>query len=206
MQVGMSLSLSLKKVLTVDENIILATKYSGKLFSKMFDTELLQTCTLLVVKISIITGWSVPAGEVKNILVDQFCKKIIESYSNTNVNEVEYAFRNRPIEIKDWGKDFNLTLFDEVMSAYLLKRFELSKFEEQKKETLQKLYTDEEILNQRRGEIETFFQNIKKGRLPILHVYFKEVLEMDGLLLEGENVYQFFVRKLNSMADNIYTK
>jgi len=85
----------------------------------------------LILKISAITGWTIPVSDqILDILVDQFEKKLNESYRNVNVNEVEYAFRNRGIDVKDWGKALNLTIIDEIMVPYLDSRMELSKMEE----------------------------------------------------------------------------
>ena len=78
-----------------------------------------------------------------NILIDQFTKKILESYSNLNVDEIEFIFRNKPIEIKEWGKAMNISLMDEVIIPYMEKRFELSKVEEQKKQVDYKISEEE---------------------------------------------------------------
>ncbi len=87
----------------------------------------------LLAKISVITGWSVPENEALNILADQFEKKLFESFQNVNPDEVEYAFRNRSNEVKDWGKNLNLSLVDDVMIPYLEKRKIISQIEEQQK-------------------------------------------------------------------------
>ncbi len=85
----------------------------------------------VILKISAITGWTIPAtDQVLDILIDQFEKKLNESYRNVNEPEVEYAFRNRGIDVKDWGKALNLTMIDEVLIPYLETRFELSRAEE----------------------------------------------------------------------------
>lgn len=84
----------------------------------------------LLIKIAVITGWVLPVDELLNVLVDQFKKKMMESYANCNPEEVEYAFRNFASEVKDWGKQLNLSLIDEVMLPYLRKRREQSVVEE----------------------------------------------------------------------------
>lgn len=86
---------------------------------------------VILLKLHVITGWAIPEREFMNILVDQFKKKLIESYPNVNIDEIEFAFRNNP-GVKDWGKNMNLNLIDEVMTPYLQKRFELSRIEETK--------------------------------------------------------------------------
>ncbi|MEP7111364.1 MAG: hypothetical protein ABI760_25435 [Ferruginibacter sp.] len=160
----------------------------------------------LLLKIHVITGWVIPASKLINILVDQFEKKLVEDYGMLNTEEIEYAFRKGGTMIKDWGKEMNLNLIDQVLSPYVDNRLQASANEEIRKSrpTVQKIYSDEEILNQRRGDIEQAFQAIKKGYYPIHHCYFEEVLSRDGLLKEGETIADFFVRKLNSNAGNIY--
>lgn len=89
------------------------------------------TANRILFNISIITGWTVPASDfMMNLLVEQFAKKLEESYANVNEQEMEYAFRNKGLEIKDWGKALNLALIDEVMIPYLNNRFDISRQEE----------------------------------------------------------------------------
>lgn len=84
----------------------------------------------ILLKIHVIVGWTIPVSEFMDILTSQFEQKLIESYSNVNPKEFEYAFRNRGLDIKDWGKALNLTLIDEVMLPYLETRYDLSRTEE----------------------------------------------------------------------------
>lgn len=93
--------------------------------------ELNNWAKALLIKINVITGWVIPEDTLE-VLVDQFRKKLSESYPNCNPDEVEYAFRNYGTTVKDWGKQMNLSLIDEVMIPYLNRRLELSKIEEQK--------------------------------------------------------------------------
>lgn len=86
----------------------------------------------MMLKISVITGWALPTDKLQTILVDQFKKKMTESYANCNPEEVEYAFRNYCCLVKDWGKQVNLSLVDEVMQSYLAKRREISLAENEK--------------------------------------------------------------------------
>lgn len=84
----------------------------------------------ILMRIHVITGWQMPANELILILIEEFNKKIIESYPNTNAEEITYAFRNKSGDIKEWGKSLNISLIDEVMLPYLEKRFEISRIEE----------------------------------------------------------------------------
>lgn len=84
----------------------------------------------LLIKIAVITGWSMPEGKAYTILLDQFKKKMQELYAGCNPDEVEYAFRNGSGAVKEWGKQINIPLMDEVMLHYLSKRREISLLEE----------------------------------------------------------------------------
>lgn len=86
----------------------------------------------LLLKISVVTGWILPEGGMLAVLEDQFTKYLVENYPMLNSDEVEYAFRNRDTGVRDWGKNLNLSLVDEVLLPYVAQRRELSKLEEQK--------------------------------------------------------------------------
>lgn len=120
------------KGLLPEEAEIVELKYKAPMFSRMDPAALITTAKILLLKLHVITGWTIPADELKMILVDQFTKKLIESYPNVNAEEMEYAFRNNP-GIKDWGKAMNLNLIDEVMVPYLERRLEVSRMEEHQK-------------------------------------------------------------------------
>lgn len=115
----------------LQENKVIEKKYASVTFGNMSTDERKLSAYSVILKISAITGWTIPASDqILDILVDQFEQKLDESYRNVNQQEVEYAFRNRGIDVKDWGKVLNLTMIDEVMIPYLQHRFELSKTEE----------------------------------------------------------------------------
>lgn len=84
----------------------------------------------LLVKISVITGWVIPDNDLQDVLVDQFQRLLTEKYSTCNVDEIEYAFRANGTTVKDWGKQVNLALIDEVMIPYMNQRGEISRHEE----------------------------------------------------------------------------
>lgn len=173
----------------------------------MSDVEVRLRTNELLIKINVITGWSFPLDtETQLVLKDQFFKKLKESYSDVNVEEIEYAFRNNT-SVKDWGKNINLFLIDEVMIPYLDSRFSASVKEESMLPVPEiRPWTNEDILNKYRSEIETCFQALKKGYRPIIHIYFEETLKNDGMLNKDENISEFFVRKLNSNCEHLYVK
>lgn len=128
------MSPSLNRILQPEEKKILELKYAANTFGKMDPGELQTAADEIILRIHVITGWTIPAKELLLILRDEFLQKITESYLNLNAKEIFYAFRNKPAEIKEWGKAMNISLIDEVLQPYLEKRFEISKIEEQKKQ------------------------------------------------------------------------
>lgn len=114
-----------------EESRIMENKYASPCFQNIPAEDRFLLAKTLLLKIHIITGWTIPEEEMMIILIDQFLKKMVESYPTVNAEEMEYAFRNNP-GVKDWGKKMNLNLIDEVMAPYLEKRKELSKIEEEK--------------------------------------------------------------------------
>lgn len=120
---------SILEKLLPEEQKIYKVKYSSPAISKLDQASFIVVVRALLVKINVITGWSLPTEkEHREILVDQFMKKLLESYENVNCDEIEYAFRHYPVT--DWGKNMNLNLISEVMSPYLEERREVSLIEE----------------------------------------------------------------------------
>lgn len=118
--------------LTDDEKKIIELKYKAKRISEMNDKEIKAWSKALVLKIHVITGWTIPnSDELLNILIDQFEKKLIENYGELNHEEIEYAFRSQGTTVEDWGKAMNLNLLDKVLIPYLNNRFKISEVERQ---------------------------------------------------------------------------
>lgn len=190
-----------------EEKVIIQKKYASKKFKFLNATDLIYTIQNLILKIHVITGWVLPADEIMNILIDQFLKKITEEYLELNPEEVEFAFRNKGTSLKDWGKEINLNLIDEILRDYLEERFSISKKEENLHPSPEPVkWTNEDILNKYRLEIEIAFQAMRKGYRPIIHIYFEETLRGDEMMLEKENINEFFVRKLSDGSNNLYVK
>lgn len=71
----------------------------------------------------------------------------------------------------------------------------------------QAVWTEEMITNERREQIETAFQAMKKGYFPLTPEYFKHVLVADGLMAEDLPLADFFVIALkNPNIKNLYKK
>lgn len=180
-------------------------KYASPQIAALPENDLSIWVKSLLLKIHVITGWVLPSGEIMTILKDQFKKKLQEDYDMLNVEEIEYAFRQKGTAIEDWGKEVNLNLLDKVLVPYVIKRNDISDIEQKnKRPPEQKTYSDEDILNERRAEIEKAFQAMKQGYYPIIHVYFEQVLLQDGLMEEGVTASEFFVKALGLNLDHIY--
>lgn len=164
----------------------------------------------LLAKIHVITGWTIPnSEELLNILTDQFQKTLIEKYGMLNPDEIEYAFRQHGTSIQDWGKALNLSLIDAVLAPYAHKRFDISedeRFVNTKKDYTQKIFTYEELEDGQREDAERQYQFLLRGYNPKGLEINKAILQKDGLLKEGESVMDFFMRKMNDGAANIYRK
>lgn len=100
-------------------------KDSEKQIGKMDEKEIDLMSISLIYKLSAITGWSIPEKRMLGILLEQMSMKLKESYPYLNSKEIEYAFRNTTV--KDYGKNFNLITFGEVIDEYKEKRKEAVK-------------------------------------------------------------------------------
>src|SRR5438105_6604094 len=121
----------LKNTLTTEEYRICKLQYKEQPFARMSPENVKGHSTGLLIKISIITGWTIPEQkEIKTVLYDQFSKKLVEDYGSLNVQEIEYAVRNYGTTVKDWGKSINLSLIDQAIEPYLHKRAAIRKLEE----------------------------------------------------------------------------
>lgn len=191
------------------ENEIILKKYLSKQIGKMSPSELSIWGQTLLLKIHVITGWTIPSSDLLVILVDQFQKKLVESYPDMNVDEIEYAFRHSGTTVQDWGKQMNLNLIDQVLIPYLLERQRISHAVEERmfEPPVQKIYTEEEIDNICREDLEMFYQRCRNGRVPEkTPEYFKDILVKDGLMKPEDNLVAFFVTRLNNGSKNIYIK
>lgn len=170
----------LKTTLGPEDQQIIKAKYQSQQFGKMAWEDLNTWASVLLIKINVITGWIIP-DESLEILVDQFRKKLTESYANCNPDEVEYAFRNFGTAVKDWGKQMNLSLIDEVMVPYLGRRFELSRVEEQKAQPIPQIENKEDMSMEAMTDwFNDVSKKIKDGKLllefvpPMLYIWMDE--------------------------------
>lgn len=194
---------------TDEDKTMMRMKYASPQIGTLTEDKRLIWSKALLLKIHVITGWTIPESELLTILIDQFSKKLTENYGHLNVDEIEFAFRRSGTIIQDWGKAMNLSLIDEVLIPYSNERFVLSAQEERQKSKPpeQKIYTQEELDNETRHDIEAFYQRRRKGITPYsLPEYFKPVLVKDGLMKEEERLAEFFTQKLGIGQQNLYIR
>lgn len=162
---------------------------------------------------------NMPAKLEKEVLINH----IIKNFGQHTCGEIKLAFdmaMDNQLDIEDpkHYENFSCMYFSEIMNAY--RKWSKDAYRVLEKEMIkpvQKIYTDVEILNLRRQEIETAFQAMKRGKMPIIFPYWYDVLKQDGLIklrqeeqvpcgvevVEGETIDEFFVRRL-ATTNNIY--
>jgi len=173
----------------------------------MTEQEVLMWGKTLLLKIHVITGWTIPDSDLLVILVDQFQKKLVESYPDMNVDEIEYAFRQSGTTVRDWGKAMNLSLIDEVLIPYLGERKILSHTLEERKQPPpdQRIYTDAELDNLARWDVVRFYQSLRNGVIQHkIPEHLKDICVKDGLMKPEDNLSAFFVERLGNGFENIY--
>lgn len=163
----------------------------------------------LLLKVHVITGWTIPnSEELLSILSDQFQKNLCEKFPLLNVDEIEYAFRKKGTTIEDWGKAMNLSLLDSVLLPYLNDRFMLSEDERKVKEKPieQLIFTQEELDNSAREDVERQYRLLLNGVRPMALQYNKPILVKDGLMKEEDKVDEFFKSCFEKGYRHIYVK
>lgn len=143
-------------------------KYRSKQIGQMNQIEVQAWSKALLLKIHVITGWTVPADDLLVVLVDQFKKKLLEDYPNLNPDEIEYAFRSKGTTVEDWGKTMNLNLLDKILKPYLHERFLISQDEEKLKRPLelpQSEVSDDEFIE---AVYKLYQQNKSYKKIPVL--------------------------------------
>jgi hypothetical protein len=174
----------------------------------MDESELSVWGKALLLKIHVITGWTIPSSpELLNVLIDQYVKYLVEKYNQLNVDEIEYAFRQYGTTIEDWGKAINLNLIDKVLIPYSHNRFLLSGVEEKIKEPkVQKIFTQDELDNSAREDAERQYQCFLRGIDLKALEFNKSILVKDGLMEESGTVIDFFKSRISKGFSNIYLR
>jgi hypothetical protein len=150
--------------------------------------ELLTETQLLIFKVAVITGWTLPNDEsYMQVLVDQFAKKLREDYPYLNSDEIEHAFRKSGTTTKDWGKAFNLSLIDQVLIPYVNARNDVNEF-------VSRMHVEE-------SKQLTYEGDWKK----VCEVYYQDYLKGSfNIKLFPAQMYDEFVNS-NMMEHDVYT-
>ena len=185
---------------------ILKAKYAAKFFSLHTENEQILLATDLMMRIAFITGWVMPTADMLKIAKEELIKKINEDYPNLNCGEITFAFRNYGTTVEDWGKTFNLNLFDKVLPKYLLERNEASnlEFRIKSKPLEQEIKNKDELDNEARQRAVEFYERIKNGKISDIPTDVANILMLD-YNIDPSNLVDFIVKMVNENK-NFYTK
>lgn len=162
------LSSHLKKICTrlpPVEALLIQRKYSAPAIGKLTPLQRMATGKHILIQVCVITGWNLPKSSdpkveehLQNALFDQMAKYLLEMWPTLNHEEIEYAFRTKSSNVKDWGKAINLSLFTEVLEPYLIERKAASEREAQAALKLENENSDLPFKMSNEELIETAFQ------------------------------------------------
>jgi hypothetical protein len=168
--------------------------------------EIKQVLRLVMVKIGLrAQNW--PSDEEKAVLIEH----IISNFGGNNVDEIKLAFEMcmagkldlRPEDSKCY-ENFSCAYFSTIMTAYREWSAQAYKFIKPPEKPVQKIFTQDELDNGAREDAERQYQLFLKN-YPLRGVDItKCILEQDGLLKNGESVYDFFKRRAMNGNANIY--
>lgn len=161
----------------------------------------------LVVKISVITGWIIPASPYKEVFLNAFEQQIEKEYPHLNLQEMELAFMKYGTRLPDYGKEMNLSLFTAVLDSYRADRKEAERNANLEAENRLKIdpMTDDQMINEARGEIEFYYQQRKRGNdRPLTFPFWAEVLVLDKFIGATDQMESFFNYCLQKNIKNIY--
>lgn len=188
------------------QEIILA-KRSQPPLSTFMPMEKRTALEALVVKISVITGWVVPASPYKDVFFNALETQIQNEYPHLNLAEMELAFMKFGTRLPDYGKEMNLSLFTAVLDLYRGERREAERNASLGAANALKIdpLTDDQLVNEARGQIEYYFQQRRKGNdRPLTFPFWAEVLIADGYIQEADQMDRFFTYLLQNDIPKIY--
>lgn len=189
-----------------DDNKFLAAIKEKKI-SEYTIEEIKQVLRLIMIKIGLRSqNW--PDEEEKMVLIDH----IQRNFAGHTGEEIKLSFDMAMLGLlsadANCYENFSCLYFSNIINAY--REWAKQAYRNVEKVIInpleQIIYSDEQILNERRREIELSYQAIRVGYYPLLHVYFEEVLRFDGLIKNDETVSEFFVKLLQLKVENIYKK
>lgn len=137
---------------------------------------------------------------------------ILEYFGGHTIDEIKLAFDmaiTGKLDIDDVScyENFSCAYFSKIMIAYRQWSAEAVRGLKIDVPPPMKIYSDQELENIYRGDIEAFYQQCRAGIVPYsLPEYFKPILVKDGLMKEDESLSQFFMVRLGKGSQNIYVK
>lgn len=192
----------------ITEVSIFEKSRDGKLVKNCTTDEIKQVLRLVMLKVGVRAA-NLPNDEEKAVLITH----ILENYSNHTLEEFKLAFDlaiNGKLdltidEVKHY-ENFSCLYFSTIINAY--RKWAAIQHKEAKKPIEQKIYNPDELENICRANIESYYQDFKKGNIE-LNVEkdgFLDQIKKDFDLIYLENVKDFFIEKIISNAKNIYEK
>jgi len=180
----------------------------GPAVSSMPQAQRYAALRILLLNASVITGWPLPEVEIRNILIVQFEKMILESYPTFTIAEMEYAFRHHRAG-ESFGKEINLGLIKGALDSYKEIYQEARRYA--KNEPLNAseghIWTDEEMENEIRGKIQAYLGYLWEGKkAPLWLPHWGEVLVKDKFVRDIADVETFFEYCLDNGVREIYKK
>lgn len=114
------------KQMSDEERRVINLHHSQPPLKLMSDVDRKKMCDILLISISVSTGWKLPLEPALSILQNEFLIKMEEDYLSLTPEEIKYAFRNAR-GVKNYGAEFNLSLVDQVLIDFIEKRAEIRK-------------------------------------------------------------------------------
>ncbi len=189
---------------TSDEKSFAAAIQAKRLFETSRE-DLVTLLRFLMVKVGL-RSQNVPTQEEFNVLVSH----IYENFGGHTLPEIRLAFDMAiagKLKLKDGAncfENFSCVYFSGVMNSY---RFWAEQVPvDPPPPPPQKIYTEEEIWEIRREDVERQYQLFLGGHKLKSVEFNVPVLEKDGLLKEGQNVMDFFRETALAGFGNIYVK
>lgn len=202
---------TLKKTtaLTTEQIQIYENKYAEVQVGKLPDAELIKSVKKIIFRISVITGWQLPEEKfILEILYDELFKKLKEDYPDLNIEEIAYAVRQYGTTVKDWGKNMNLSLLDEVLIPYKSRRLEVSRIEEQ---AAHKALQNELPYSEPIADYDTLIKTakdvfLKTNLIGLIPVKVYDILEQQGEIVITVEEKQAIRNRVESRLINEATK
>lgn len=140
---------------------------------------------------------------------------IVENFSGNKLDEIKLAFDmaiggKLDIEEKEIPcyENFSCLYFSKIMNAY--RKWSAQAYRQVEKTIEvppeQKIFSKEELEDSEREDVERQFSLFLKGHKLKGLEFNRSILEKDGLIKEGENIIDFFKRRVVGGIPNIYTK